>query len=71
MPGGGRVILINSIQLGITFLAGQTWNRWLNHASIFCLRDHFGDWSSAAIIYFFSTFAYCWWHRYGHESAFL
>ena len=58
MPGGGRVILINSIQLGITFLAGQTWNRWLDHASIFCLRDHFGDWSSAAIIYFFSTFAY-------------
>ena len=23
----GRVILINSIQLGITVLAGQTWNR--------------------------------------------
>ena len=39
----GRAILINSIQLGITFLAGQTWNRWLDHASIFCLRDHFGD----------------------------
>jgi hypothetical protein len=35
----GRVILINSIQLGITLLAGQTWNRWLDHASIFCLRD--------------------------------
>jgi hypothetical protein len=50
----GRVILINSIQLGITLLAGQTWNRWLNHVSIFCLRAHFGDWSSAAIIYFFS-----------------
>lgn len=27
-----RVILINSIQLGITVLAGQTWNRWLDHA---------------------------------------
>jgi Fatty acid hydroxylase len=39
MPGGGRVTLINSIQLGITFLAGQIWNRWLDHASIFCLRD--------------------------------
>ena len=24
-----RVLLINSIQLGITVLAGQTWNRWL------------------------------------------
>jgi hypothetical protein len=50
-----RVILINSIQFGITLLAGQTWNRWLDHASIFCLRGHFGDWSSAAIVYFFST----------------
>ena len=39
----GRIILINSIQLGITLLAGQTWNRWFNHTSIFCLRDHFGD----------------------------
>jgi sterol desaturase/sphingolipid hydroxylase (fatty acid hydroxylase superfamily) len=67
----GRIILINSIQLGITFLAGQTWNRWLDHASIFCLRDHFGDWPSAAVIYFFSTFIYYWWHRYRHESAFL
>ena len=35
------------------------------------LARHFGDWSSAAIIYFFSTFAYYWWHRYRHESAFL
>ena len=24
-----RVLLVNSIQLGITVLAGQTWNRWL------------------------------------------
>jgi sterol desaturase/sphingolipid hydroxylase (fatty acid hydroxylase superfamily) len=67
----GRVILINSIQLGIAVLAGQTWNRWLNHASIFCLRGHLADWSSALIIYFFSTFIYYWWHRYRHESAFL
>jgi sterol desaturase/sphingolipid hydroxylase (fatty acid hydroxylase superfamily) len=67
----GRVILINSIQLGITVLAGQTWNRWLDHASIFHLRDHFSDWPSALIIYFFSTFVYYWWHRYRHESAFL
>src|SRR5947208_8141140 len=66
-----RVILINSIQLGITVLAGQTWNRWLDHASILGLKDHFNDWSSAAIIYFFSTFVYYRWHRYRHESAFL
>ena len=63
----GRVIVINSIHLGITVLAGQTWNRWLDHASIFHFRDHFSDWPSALIIYFFSTFVYYWWHRYRHE----
>ena len=64
----GRVILINSIQLGITVLAGQTWNRWLNHWSLLHLRDELSDWVSAIIIYVFSTFVYYWWHRYRHES---
>jgi len=67
----GRVILINSIQLGITVLAGQTWNRWLNHWSLLHFRDEFSDWVSAIIIYVFSTFVYYWWHRYRHESQFL
>jgi sterol desaturase/sphingolipid hydroxylase (fatty acid hydroxylase superfamily) len=65
-----RVILINAIQLGITVLAGQTWNRWLDHASILRLKDHFNDWSSAAIVYFFSTFVYYWWHRIGMNRHF-
>jgi sterol desaturase/sphingolipid hydroxylase (fatty acid hydroxylase superfamily) len=67
----GRVILINCTQLGITILAGRTWNRWLNHVSLFDLKEHCGDWSSALIIYLFSTFVYYWWHRYRHESQFL
>jgi sterol desaturase/sphingolipid hydroxylase (fatty acid hydroxylase superfamily) len=67
----GRVILINCTQLGITILAGRTWNRWLNHGSLFDLKEHCGDWSSALIIYLFSTFVYYWWHRYRHESQFL
>ncbi len=67
----GRVILINSIQLGITVLAGQTWNRWLNHWSLLHLRDELSDWVSAIVIYVFSTFVYYWWHRYRHESQFL
>jgi sterol desaturase/sphingolipid hydroxylase (fatty acid hydroxylase superfamily) len=67
----GPVILLNSIQLGITILAGQTWNRWFSGASIFHLKEHFSDWSSALTIYLFSTFVYYWWHRYRHESQFL
>ena len=66
-----RVILINLIQLGITVLAGETWNRWLSHRSLLHLRDHFSDWVSAIVIYVFSTFVYYWWHRYRHESRFL
>ena len=66
-----RVLLINAIQLGITLLAGLTWNRWLAHASFFHLGRLLGPWSSALIVYVFSTFVYYWWHRYRHESQFL
>jgi sterol desaturase/sphingolipid hydroxylase (fatty acid hydroxylase superfamily) len=66
-----RVILINAIQLGITVMAGQTWNRWLAHASLFHISAHLGHWSSALVVYVFSTFVYYWWHRYRHESQFL
>src|SRR5438128_651613 len=66
-----RVLLINAIQLGITFLAGQTWNRWFAHRSLFHLGGHLGPWGSALVVYVFSTFVYYWWHRYRHESQFL
>ena len=66
-----RVFTINAIQLGITVLAGRTWNRWFDHVSLFQLKDRMGDLSSALIIYLFSTFVYYWWHRYRHESQFF
>ena len=66
-----RVLLINAIQLGITLLAGLTWNRWLAHCSLFHLGAYLGAWSSALVVYVFSTFVYYWWHRYRHESQFL
>ena len=64
----GRVILINGIQFGITFLAGQTWSHWMNHGSLIHLSANMGDWPAALIIYLFSTFVYYWWHRYRHKS---
>lgn len=67
----GRVILTNGIQLGITFLAGTTWNRWFAHGSLLHLHAHLSDWPSALLTYFFSTFVYYWWHRYRHESPFF
>src|ERR1700757_5213401 len=67
----GRVILINSIQVGITLLAGRTLNLWFSHVSLFHFRDQLNDWPSAILIYIFSAFVYYWWHRYRHESQFL
>jgi len=67
----GRIFLVNALQLGITALVGLTWEHWLNRASLFQLSEHFDDWTSALIIYFFSTFVYYWWHRYRHESPFF
>ena len=54
----GRIILINSIQLGMVILAGQTWNRWMARASFFHARDHFNDFAAAGIAHFISTFIY-------------
>jgi sterol desaturase/sphingolipid hydroxylase (fatty acid hydroxylase superfamily) len=66
-----RVALINSIQLGITILAGMTWDRWLHERSVFHLGSHLSDWASALVAYFISTFIYYWWHRFRHESQFF
>jgi hypothetical protein len=66
----GRVTLINAIQLGITILAGETWNRWLNGPSIFHVRAYLPDWASAAVIYLFSTFVYYWWLATGMNRSF-
>jgi sterol desaturase/sphingolipid hydroxylase (fatty acid hydroxylase superfamily) len=66
-----RVLLINAIQLGIVVLAGETWNRWLAHASLLHLSRHFNDLAAAGFAYFISTFVYYWWHRFRHESQFF
>ena len=34
-----RVIFVTVIQVGIIILAGYTWDRWLQAASVFHLRD--------------------------------
>ena len=67
----GRVILTNSIQLMVTVLAGQTWNRWLSHWSLLHLSASLPDTAAATFAYVFSTFVYYWWHRFRHESRFL
>ena len=67
----GRIILINSIQLGIVLLAGQAWTRWTGHFSLVHLSHHLNDFAAASVAYFVSTFVYYWWHRVRHESQFF
>jgi sterol desaturase/sphingolipid hydroxylase (fatty acid hydroxylase superfamily) len=66
-----RVVLVNTIQLGLTIVVGHAWHRWVGEKSFLDLRDHFSPWSSALIAYFLSTFVYYWWHRLRHESVFF
>src|SRR4051812_20159731 len=66
-----RVIVINTIQLALTLLAGETWNRWLGRVSLLHFSEHLHQWSAALAVYLFSSFIFYWWHRYRHESQFL
>src|SRR5262249_61035416 len=61
-----RVVAVNAIQLGIVVLAGVTWERWLQGASLFHLADRLGVAAQGALAYFVSTFIYYWWHRVRH-----
>lgn len=64
----GRVIFVNAVQLGIVLLAGITWERWLQGASLLHLADRFGTAVQGGLAYFVSTFVYYLWHRVRHES---
>lgn len=64
-----RVVVVNLCQLGIVLLAGISWDRWMQGASLLRLRDGVGDVSSAAIAYLVSSFVYYFWHRVRHESV--
>ncbi len=64
----GRVILTNSIQILLVYIAGISWDRWFQGASLFQLKWHWGTWGSAVINYIVVTFIYYWWHRIRHES---
>lgn len=66
-----RILLVNGVQLGVVLLAGVTWDRWLQGASLFHLRDHWPVLAQAVAAYFVSTFVYYWWHRFRHESKFF
>lgn len=65
-----RAIAANIVQVGIVFLAGNTWDGWLvRHRPL--SADRLGVAGGAAVGYFVITFIYYWWHRWRHEVDFL
>jgi len=61
-----RAIALNIAQIGVVFLAGSTWDRWLVR------REPWLTGIGGALMgYFVITFIYYWWHRARHRSDFL
>lgn len=66
-----RVVLVNTTQLAIVLIAGVTWDRWFQRASLLHLSQSMGDGWAAVVAYLVSCFVYYGWHRVRHESMFF
>ncbi len=66
-----RVLLVNTVQLGVILLAGISWERWLSSWSVFALSNHVSPATGGIIAYLIATFVFYWWHRWRHEFDFL
>jgi sterol desaturase/sphingolipid hydroxylase (fatty acid hydroxylase superfamily) len=66
-----RIALLNLVQVGVVLLAGYTWDRWFQSASLFHLSKAWGDVPAALTAYLLSCIIYYWWHRIRHESQFF
>ncbi len=65
-----RVVILNGIQLGIVFVGGLVWSRWLQGWSVLSL-DFLPAVVSGLISYIVITFIFYWWHRLRHRWNFL
>ena len=65
-----RALLLNGIQVGITWLAPRLWDGWLVRHRWFSAVA-LGVVGGALLVYFVITFVYYWWHRWRHELPFL
>ena len=62
-----RVLAINAAQLAIVLMAGLSWERWAQSASVFHLPPEWPAWAGGLLAYFVATFVFYWWHRARHE----
>lgn len=67
-----RVLLLNVAQLGVVQLAGVSWEKWLNSASVFNMSVvSLPSYIEGFVAYFIATFIFYWWHRYRHQSSLM
>ncbi|MFO0764939.1 MAG: sterol desaturase family protein [Patescibacteria group bacterium] len=62
-----RAILLNLCQLGVVYLAGITWNHWLQSRSLFHVVG-LPDVIEGLVFWLFGTFVFYWWHRIRHRN---
>jgi sterol desaturase/sphingolipid hydroxylase (fatty acid hydroxylase superfamily) len=65
-----RALALNLVQIGMVFLAGSTWDRWLVRVRPWS-ADGLGLIGGAVVGYVVVTFIYYWWHRARHHVPFL
>lgn len=66
-----RAIALNAVQVAMVFIAGLTWDRWLDGVALIDSQAFLGTNGSAIFGYLTITFIYYWWHRARHASPFL
>jgi len=65
-----RAVLINGVQVGMVFIAGVAWEKWMAGRRPWS-ADALGTTGGAIVGYIAITFVYYWWHRWRHEVPLL
>jgi sterol desaturase/sphingolipid hydroxylase (fatty acid hydroxylase superfamily) len=66
-----RAVFLALCQLGIVFVAGSAWNRWLQHWSLLHISSSLPPLLQGALGWFVGTFVFYWWHRARHDVDIL
>lgn len=65
-----RLVLLNLVQIGMVYLGGLSWDRWMQHWHLLD-GSRLPSPAGVALGYLLITFVYYWWHRARHELPLL
>lgn len=65
-----RAAILNSLQIGIAWVAGLSWERWFAESRPWS-ADGLGVVGGTLVGYVAITFVYYWWHRWRHQNDWL